>query len=112
MHIGSHSYTHSWLGTLSKEDQKRDIERSLALFDAIGVERQGFTFCYPFGHYNADTLHVLEELGCACAFTTKFDLAHVRSGSALLELPRLDTNHLPKDGGAPANEWTERAIRF
>ena len=109
-HIGSHGDRHYWLSRLAPEDQRRDIEGSLRLLDAIGAPRQDFTFCYPYGDYNEATEAVLEELGCAAAFTTKVDLAEIKPENAL-RLPRLDTNDLPKESNALPNEWTKRVLR-
>lgn len=108
-HIGSHGDRHYWLSRLAPEDQRRDIEGSLRLLDAISAPRQDFTFCYPYGDYNEATEAVLEELGCAAAFTTKVDLAEIKPGNAL-RLPRLDTNDLPKESNALPNEWTKRVL--
>ena len=108
-HIGSHGDRHYWLSRLTPEDQRRDIENSMRLLDVIGASRKDFTFCYPYGDYNEATEAVLEELGCAAALTTKVGLAEITPENAL-RLPRLDTNHLPKESGAPANEWTQRVL--
>ena len=32
MHIGSHGYNHYWLGSLTRENQKTEIEKALAFF--------------------------------------------------------------------------------
>jgi peptidoglycan/xylan/chitin deacetylase (PgdA/CDA1 family) len=107
MEVGSHGHGHCWLGALSREDQAADIDRSLALLDAIGTGRDEFLFCYPYGSYNTDTISVLSERGCVAAVTTRVDLANL--SDSLLELPRLDTNDLPREANAPANEWTAKA---
>lgn len=109
-HIGSHGDRHYWLSRLAPEAQRCDIENSLRLLDAVGAPRKDFTFCYPYGDYNAATEAVLTELGCAAALTTKVDLAEITAENAL-RLPRLDTNHLPKESNALPNEWTKRVLR-
>lgn len=108
MHIGSHGHRHYWLNRLPRSEQARDIDRSLDLLDRLGMARQGFTFCYPYGAYDADTLELLAERGCAAAVTTHVDIA-VLEPSRMLELARLDTNDLPKDRLSAANSWTRKA---
>lgn len=95
MEIGSHGYAHYWLNTLEIQDQKADIAASLDFLDSVGVSREDFFFCYPYGAYNKDTLTILRQRGCAAAFTTR--VARMESiGADLLEVPRLDTNDLPQ----------------
>jgi hypothetical protein len=93
MHVGSHGDRHFWLDQLPAEEQAADIDRSLMMRGLIGLPR-GFTFCYPYGGYNSDTLDILQERGCVAAFTT--EVAVARPGvHDPLKLPRLDTNDLP-----------------
>lgn len=106
MEIGSHGYAHYWLNSLSTEDQAVDIDRSLDMLELIGVPRRGFYFCYPYGAYTSETVNILSTRGCAAAFTTKVALARLDS-AGLLELPRLDTNDLPKNGLAATGSWTQ-----
>jgi peptidoglycan/xylan/chitin deacetylase (PgdA/CDA1 family) len=105
MHIGSHGDLHMWLGTLPRAEQEADIDRSLALLDAVGMAPAYRTVCYPYGSYNGDTIDVVSSRGFKLALTTEVALATEIAGKRF-ELPRLDTNHLPKDRSAPANEWT------
>jgi len=92
--IGSHGDAHVWLNRKNAEDQRADIFNSLRLFEAIGMPDSSFTFCYPYGGYNEETLRCLEALCCAAAFTTSVASATPGSDS-LLEIPRLDTNAFP-----------------
>jgi len=108
MEVGSHGHTHQWLDSLEARAQAADIEESLLMLDAIGLPRRDFLFCYPYGGYNADTLEVLQSMGCGAAFTTRVGLARP-TRSSLLMLPRLDTNDLPTDGSAEPCEWTLKA---
>ena len=101
MEIGSHGYQHYWLDSLTPEEQKKDIDASLVFLEEAGVGRDQFLFCFPYGAYNQDTLVVLKERGCGAAFTTRVALVDLHDYE-LLELPRLDTNDLPKSrGGLP-----------
>jgi peptidoglycan/xylan/chitin deacetylase (PgdA/CDA1 family) len=93
MHVGSHGHAHVWLDRLSRAEQARDIEQSLALLEELGVPRAERTFCYPYGGYNRDTLALLAEHGFAAALTTRVGVADLARDRPL-ELPRLDTNDL------------------
>ena len=108
MEIGSHGDRHSRLDSLTREEQAEDIDRSFRLFDALGLPRTGFSFCYPYGAYNTETLDLLRQRGCAGAVTTRVELARLDTGS-LLEVPRLDTNCLPTDRLAAVPAWTRCA---
>jgi peptidoglycan/xylan/chitin deacetylase (PgdA/CDA1 family) len=108
MHVGLHGYDHVWLGELTPGDQDRDVRRSLALVDAIGLSRDALTYSYPYGSYDDHTLALMRAIGCAAAVTTRVGIA-APGRDDLLRLPRLDTNDLPKDAAAPAGEWTRAA---
>lgn len=92
--IGSHGNNHVWLNRMSAADQRADIFKSLRLFEAIGASSDGFTFCYPYGGYNNETLACLEALCCTAAFTTS-PHSVVPGIEGLLQIPRLDTNVFP-----------------
>jgi peptidoglycan/xylan/chitin deacetylase (PgdA/CDA1 family) len=105
MHIGSHGDMHQWLGHLPKREQEADIERSLRLLDAVGMTPDCRTICYPYGSYNEDTIEAIASRGFKLAVTTEVALSKA-VGAQRFALPRLDTNHLPKNSLAPPNEWT------
>ena len=107
-HIGCHTDRHPWLGSLDKGAQRAEIVSALRMHDRLGLPRRNFSFCYPYGDYNGDTIDVLNELGCAGGFTAEVALARP-SPSNRFTLPRLDTIDLPFDKSAPANEWTLKA---
>jgi peptidoglycan/xylan/chitin deacetylase (PgdA/CDA1 family) len=109
MEIGSHGHAHYWLNSLSRADQEVDIDRSLDMLERIGVSRTGFYFCYPYGAYTEQTLEILRERKCAAAFTTEVALARLDSDT-LLELPRIDTNDLPRNGNSKQVAWTCEAV--
>jgi peptidoglycan/xylan/chitin deacetylase (PgdA/CDA1 family) len=110
MEIGSHGHAHYWLDSLPVADQARDIDRSLQMLDRIGVTRQGFYFCYPFGGYTSDTVALLADRGCGAAFTTRVALARPETNDMLV-LPRLDTNDLPRRGDAAPRPGLLRRTR-
>jgi peptidoglycan/xylan/chitin deacetylase (PgdA/CDA1 family) len=101
MHIGSHGFNHYWLGSLSKEKQLMEVEKSLEFLNEINGNIDNWTMCYPYGNYNEDTLDILQLKNCKLALSTEVKVADI-SIHQKYALPRLDTNDLPKDRNAPA----------
>jgi peptidoglycan/xylan/chitin deacetylase (PgdA/CDA1 family) len=108
MSIGGHGYSHAWLNKLSPEAQTEELHLSYQWLQKLGACEEHFVFCYPFGGYNQHTKDVLQSLGCAAAVTTKVGLAALEA-TGMLDLMRLDTNDIPRDGQTPPVEWTTRA---
>jgi len=95
MHVGSHGAEHYWLNKLSAEAQKKDLVTSLDFLEDVGVSRESWAMCYPFGGYNDDTLSVVRELGWVVGLTTRVDTASLEKDE-VLALPRFDTNDFPQ----------------
>lgn len=77
-----HSLNDNGLGYLvaqPREEVKNDLKTSMEKIDTV-------YFAYPYGHYNQESLEILEELGYRMAFT--IEPGRVRPGDPLLELPR------------------------
>jgi len=108
MEIGGHGAEHVWLDALDPRAQAREIELTRAFLADLRGDAGDWTMCYPFGAYNADTLALLGEAGCALGFTTRVGL--VSDFRAPLELARLDTNDLPRDRNAAPSAWTLQAL--
>ena len=104
MHIGNHGYNHYWLGSLTREDQKTEMEKSLLFLKQIGCDIEKWAMCYPYGNYNDSTLELLKEYNCKLAVTTEVDIADLKKHSKFA-LPRLDTNDIPKQNDAQINKW-------
>jgi peptidoglycan/xylan/chitin deacetylase (PgdA/CDA1 family) len=101
MEVGGHGAAHVWLNTLSLAEQQAEIDATAAfLADVHGRRAVDWVMSYPFGAYTFETLALLPRAGCALGLTTRF--AAASDLSSPLELPRLDTNHLPLRGDAPA----------
>jgi peptidoglycan/xylan/chitin deacetylase (PgdA/CDA1 family) len=67
MSIGSHTYDHAELTTLSDAQLDRQVVRSKnELEDRLGVSIS--TFVYPYGSYNARVMRAVEEAGYTAAF--------------------------------------------
>jgi len=107
-HIGCHGENHFWMSSLDKERQRVEVVSALRLHDRLGLPRRKFTFCYPYGDYNDESLAILGELDCSIAFTAEVAIAEPTSANRY-RLPRLDTIDLPMNAAAPPNEWTRRA---
>jgi peptidoglycan/xylan/chitin deacetylase (PgdA/CDA1 family) len=107
MTVGSHGYDHDWLDQLSRDQQAREIDLSLAHLRKIGVDSAGWAMCYPYGAWSESLLEILRDRDCAIGFTTEVGLARVPGQNPLL-LPRLDTNDLPKSRSAAPVSWTPR----
>lgn len=108
MHIGAHGSEHYWLGHLDTAQQTADIDAAISFLDTLQVPRNEFSFCYPYGSFDPATLTILRARNCRFALTTVPGIADATPENALI-LPRLDTNDFPRDGDAPANEWTLKA---
>ena len=110
MFIGSHSYDHVWLDKLDPLRQCEELEKGLKVLTDVGCGSDGIVFSYPYGGYNESLLKLLGEKNVRVAFTSKCDIGVVDAGMRYL-VPRLDTNDLPKDGGAEPGTWTIKAMR-
>lgn len=109
MYVGSHGWDHFWLNTLSKEQQEKEVDQSLMFLKSVGADVEHWIMCYPYGAYD-DSLHsVLKSRNCVVGLTTEVGLASIHKNRPLT-LPRIDTNDLPKDANASANEWTLKAM--
>ena len=105
MHVGSHSVTHRWMNRIPAKEQAQEIDRSLTFLEHLGVDVQrGWTMCYPYGGHNASLRGLLRDRNCTVGHTIRVDVAQLDSDDPL-ELPRLDTNDLPKDAQASASPW-------
>lgn len=111
MHVGSHGYDHYWLGSLPKDKQNEEIQQAIHFIQEIGGDINNWTMCYPYGNYNDDTIDILKSNGCQFGLTTRVALASIDSTEtdAIFKLPRLDTNDIPKQADAHANEWFQKA---
>ena len=104
MHIGSHGYDHYWLNSLRPEKQRQEIEKSLEFLKEIEIDMQSWTMCYPYGGYDQSVIEILKEYNCKLALTTEVNIANL-SSHGRFELPRLDTNDIPKSSTALVNIW-------
>ena len=108
MHIGAHGYEHKWLGKLNEKNQIIEILKSIDFLNAIGVEENKRTMCYPYGSFDDSLINILKQNNFQAAFTTKVDIAYISSDNKFT-LPRLDTNEIPKDRNGTDNDWVSKA---
>lgn len=104
MHIGSHGYKHYWLNTLTKSKQMEEVQKSCDFLNTIGVDSKNRTICYPYGGYNQSLIRILKKHDIKLGLTTRVNIAEV-SKKSRYELPRLDTNDIPKNSKAKVNNW-------
>jgi peptidoglycan/xylan/chitin deacetylase (PgdA/CDA1 family) len=106
MVIGNHGYEHRWMNTISPLEQRWEIENSLDFLQLIGMSTENWLMCYPYGAHDESLRSICSDFGCGMAFTTEVGIANLNMANALI-LPRVDTNHLPKDKNALPNMWTQ-----
>jgi peptidoglycan/xylan/chitin deacetylase (PgdA/CDA1 family) len=94
MHIGGHGCTHVWLNHVSPEAQAAEIDGSLEFLQSLGVGKDDWTMCYPYGGFNESLLQILRDRQCPLGFTADARVADLDVDDRLT-LPRLDTNDLP-----------------
>ena len=104
MHIGAHGYDHYWLGSLTRENQKMEIEKSIEFLNQIHSDINNWTMCYPYGNYNESTIELLADYNCKLALTTEVNIVDLETNNKY-KLPRLDTNDLPKNREMTTNDW-------
>ncbi len=89
--IGAHTCTHADLMTLGHPDAVREIGGcKLQLEDALGYSVDHF--CYPYGHFDASHVAIVQSSGYLTATTTRrgrVDSQAVKSQNDLYVLPRV-----------------------
>ena len=109
MDVGGHGAAHVWLDSLTPSAQAAEIDATVDFLSRVHGRRPvDWVMCYPFGSYDATTLDLLQQRGCALGLTTRVDLAGDLGRP--LELPRLDTNDLPTSASARPTTWTVKVL--
>lgn len=93
MHIGAHGYAHYWLGDLSSEKMKEDVDKGLDVI-APYIDRDNWVMNYPYGSHNEDTVKYISSIGCRMAIATKVGVCDLDTDDPYA-LPRLNTNDFP-----------------
>lgn len=93
MFIGLHGYDHYWLGNLSEEKMREDIDKGLKVMDEF-IDKDNWVMNYPYGSYNEYVLGYIKSVGAQVGLTTKVGVADLLEDDPLI-LPRLDCNDFP-----------------
>lgn len=93
MFIGVHGYDHYWLGNLSADKMRQDIDRALDIMDEF-IDRNHWVMNYPYGSYNSDVVEYIAHNGCCLGMVTKVETADNSVHNKYL-LPRLDCIAFP-----------------
>lgn len=94
MFIGIHGYDHYWLGNLSEELMKRDIDKALLTMKEY-INPEAWVMNYPYGSYNQKVIEYISSKGCKVAFCTEVAIARGDFTEIKYSIPRLDTNDFP-----------------
>ncbi len=107
MHIGAHTYDHYWLDKIDESEQQRQFKLNLEFLEDLGAGKR--TMAYPFGGYNSTTLTLMHRYDFSAGFTTRVDTITDSGRISKYELPRVDTNDIPK--GAASIAPTSQQIK-
>lgn len=93
MFIGVHGYDHYWLGNLSEDQMKADIDKALDVMDEF-IDKRRWVMNYPYGSYNQQVIDYIKDKGACAGVTTDVRVAQIGRDKPF-ELPRLDCNDFP-----------------
>jgi peptidoglycan/xylan/chitin deacetylase (PgdA/CDA1 family) len=110
MHFGSHGDQHIWFNHNERSAQEQDIVASFRLRDALDLKPAEYSFCYPYGGYDATTLELMSKHNFTLGLTTRLALNQMNGKSCMLELARIDGGaDVPEGQNAPLSSWTVEA---
>ncbi len=87
--IGNHSHSHEYLVDESSEVIKKDIQKSIEIFETKLGKNSKF-FSYPFGEYSIEFKKIIKDLGFKYAFGQHSGV--IDETKDLWELPRFPIN--------------------
>jgi hypothetical protein len=108
-YIGSHGDLHDWMDKIDPASQRVAIERSLQMFSEIGAPTEDWVMSYPYGASNEKLVSLLREHRCAFGLATRVAVVRLTPANCF-NIPRLDTNDLPKWESAEPVEWTRKVL--
>ncbi len=108
MYIGVHGYNHLWLSKLNLKNKIEEIEKSIEFLATIKSDINKWVICYPYGDYDKEIIELIKSRNCAIALTTEVAVAELQPSNQY-NLPRLDTNDLPKDRNSKPNTFYKYA---
>ncbi len=105
--IGLHGYDHYWLGRLTPEQMRADIDKALSVMNGLGViEPDKWVMNYPYGNYSQEVIDYVVKCGCVCGVTTEVRVAEIGKDESM-KLPRLDCNDFPPKSGNYKKLWAQ-----
>ena len=96
MEIGSHSHSHLWLSSLSREQQEKEVSLSKSVLEDILGEKISL-FSYPYGTsdtFSESTIKLLKDCHYLAAVTT--DEGYAATSPHPFSMNRIDTNEVKK----------------
>lgn len=109
MMIGSHGYSHKWLGKECGDVQREEVLMSVSLLDKIGVFRKYRTFCYPSNSYDVPLLDMLDAHGYKLGVIVGGGIADITYDNRLT-LQRIDYPEMPYEADAEPNHYTKEVL--
>ena len=95
MDIAGHGARHIWLGKSSFKEQSFEFIETLKFLKSLDVN-DNYTFAYPYGSYNSNTLKLMKKYKFNFGFTTIPSLNGIKLFNSHT-LARMDTNDYPRD---------------
>ena len=95
MFFGGHGHEHVWLENSSESQQRFEIHQSHEFVQEIGMPKEHWVMCYPYGSSNSETHAILAKADASLGLTTRVGHASLAQGDPYL-LPRFDTNDFPQ----------------
>ena len=92
MTFGGHGHKHFWLGKLKRDDQENDIKKSINFFKKLRIYDNNFSFCYPYGSFNNETIKILKKFKVKFGLTTIKNSLKKNNINERFIIPRFDTN--------------------
>jgi peptidoglycan/xylan/chitin deacetylase (PgdA/CDA1 family) len=93
MHFGSHSTNHEWMQHLKYDDQEKEISDSIKFLKKnFNLDKNYYSFCYPYGSFNQNTISLLKKYNFKIGFTTNPKPFEKNRKRNLFKFPRFDTN--------------------
>lgn len=100
MHFGVHGWNHVRFSRMTEAEQAADLDASIAFLRGLGVLPERWAMAYPYGavtDFTDETATLAGMRGCKAAFTTVSDTLTISDDRwDAYELPRLDTNDVPR----------------
>lgn len=94
--IGLHGYNHYPLNILNKIEKKQEIVNSYNYWKSNNLIKKNWSFCYPFGIHDTESIEILKKIKCNIAITTDKSKLILKPSFKKLAVSRIDTNEVFK----------------